>query len=84
MVLRDRLNYTYNSLLGQPTAIVVIPTFRIPQLTAAPIPQQAVPIAIPITAPLTTPIAAPAAFAGTTKDRLNHTLNGLAIGPESA
>ena len=84
VALRDRLNHTCDGLLGQPTAIVAIPTPRIPQPTAAPIPQQAAPIAIPITAPLTTPIAAPAAPAGTTKDRLNHTLDGLAIGPESA
>jgi len=56
-----------------------------------------IPPAIPTAAPPATPIAAPAApttppsppptrylYPSTARDRLNHTLNGLAISPESA
>ena len=51
------MNYTCNSLLNQPTAIVVI---------------------------LLSPPSAQYLYFSTVKDRLNHTLNSLAIGPELA
>ena len=90
--LRDRLNYTCNGLSGQPTAIVVIP----PRSNTQTPPGSAAPPVIPIAAPPATPIAAPAGtstppgppptrylYPSTARDRLNHTLDGLAIGPES-
>ena len=90
--LRDRLNHTRDGLSGQPTAIVVIP----PRSNTQTLPGSAAPPVIPIAAPPATPIAAPAStstlpgppparylYPSTARDRLNHTLNGLAIGPES-
>ena len=96
VTLRDRLNHTRDGLSGQPTAIVVIP----PRSNTQTPPGSAAPPVIPIAAPPATPIAAPAAptststppsppptrylYPSTTRDRLNHTLNSLAIGPELA
>ena len=77
------MNHTRDSLSGQPTAIVAIPP-RSAILTAIPL---VVLIAAPA-APVGTfilPSPPPARYlhSSTTRDRLNHTLNGLAIGPES-
>ena len=99
VILRDRLNHTCDGLLGQPTAIVVIlPRPAWPTATAWPI-ATARPIATAKTLSemqIPTPTAAPAStftlfsppparyfYPGTARDRLNYTLNSLAIGPES-
>ena len=75
-----------------PTPLLAVPPIPLAIPTA-------VLLVVPIAVPLVTPTAAPAAPAGTstplspsftqylypstTRDRLNYTFNGLAIGPES-
>jgi hypothetical protein len=89
VTLRDRLNHTCDGLSGQPIAIVVIPSRSNTQT----LPRSAIPLVVPIAAPAApaapastaTPPSPPPArylYPSTTRDRLNYTFNGLAIGPE--
>ena len=78
------MNDTYDGLLGQPTAIVATPPvvpIAVPLITLIAAP--AAPAAPASTATLSSPPPARYLHPSTARDRLNYTLNSLAIGPES-